>query len=72
MLNIMCELKNINIKYCICYYFDDMINIKDINLCKTLIDGKWFNSSLVYHVKYETPVSVYLYGVKPFCIISIK
>ena len=33
-------LKEINIKKCICYYFDDIIKIEDFDLDNILIDEK--------------------------------
>ena len=36
------QLKEINIKNRTCYYFDDIIRIKDFVLDKILIDGKHF------------------------------
>ena len=40
------ELKEIDIKNYKCYYFDDIINIEDIDLDNVLIDRK----SLVYNI----------------------
>ena len=34
------DLKEIDIKNCMCYYLDDIIKIKDFNLDNILIDGK--------------------------------
>ena len=33
------ELKEINIKIPICYYFDDISNIKEVDVNNTLLDG---------------------------------
>ena len=42
------KLKEISIKNCTCYHFDDLIKIEDFNLDNILIDEKFitFNTKL--------------------------
>ena len=42
------------IKNCMCYYFDDIINLEDFNLDNTLIDGKSHENILIYDISYKT------------------
>ena len=46
--------KEINIKKCMCYYFDDIIKIEDFNLDNILIDEKSNENILVYNISYKT------------------
>ena len=43
-----------------CYYFDDIININDLDLENILIDEKSYKNVLIYDVAYKTS-----YGAKP-------
>ena len=45
----MSNLKESNIKNCICYYSDDIISINDIDLDKILLDEKSYKNSIIYH-----------------------
>ena len=54
------ELKEINIKNCTCYYFDDIIRFEHFDL-DVLIDEKLSENILVYNISCKT-----LTGVKPF------
>ena len=47
------ELKEINIKNCTCYYFDDIIKTKDFDLYNILIDEKSYKNVLVYNILYN-------------------
>ena len=38
------KLKEINIKNCTCYYFDDIIKFEDLDLNNILIDEKPYKS----------------------------
>ena len=48
------ELKEIKIKNCTCYYFDDMIKSEDFNLTNILIDEKSYENFLVYNTSFKT------------------
>ena len=48
------ELKEIDIKNHISYYFDGIIKIKDFNLDNILIDEKSFENILVFNISYNT------------------
>ena len=48
------ELKEIKIKNCTCYYFDDMIKSEDFNLANILIDEKSYENFLVYNTSFKT------------------
>ena len=37
------ELKEIDIKNCTCYYFDDLMKARDINSGNIVLDGKIYN-----------------------------
>ena len=57
------ELKEIDIKNCTCYYFDDIIKIEDFDISDILIDQKSYENILVYNVSYKI-----LIDSKPLCI----
>ena len=44
------ELKQINIKNCACYYFDDILKIEDFDIDNILIDEKSYKNILVYNI----------------------
>ena len=48
------ELKEINIKNHTCYYFDDIIKIKEFDLNNILIDKKSYKSILFYNISYKS------------------
>ena len=50
----MSSLKEIFIKNCMCYFFDDMINIKDLDPKKIKTDEKSYENILIYHTEYVT------------------
>ena len=56
----MNNLKEINIKNCTCYYFDDMIKIEDFGFDIILLDEKSYKNILVYGISYKN-----LIGAKP-------
>ena len=56
------ESKEIDIKNCTCYYFDDIIKIEDFNFDNILINEKYENI-LGYDISYKT-----LIGTKPLRI----
>ena len=48
------KFKKIDIKNYTCYYFDDIININDLNLDNILIDGKSYENILIYNAANKT------------------
>ena len=48
------ELKQINIKNCACYYFDDILKIEDFHIDNILIDEKSYKNILVYNISYKS------------------
>ena len=48
------ELKEVNIKNCLCYSFDDIIKIEDFDFDSILIDEKSHRNILVYGISYKT------------------
>ena len=50
------ESKEINIKNCTCYYFDDIIKIEDFDLDNILIDGKSCKNILLYNISYKSSI----------------
>ena len=51
------ELKEIDMKNRVCYYFDDIIKIEDFNLDNILIDEKSYENILVYSISYKNWIS---------------
>ena len=47
------ELKEIIIKNCACYYFDDIIKFEDFDLDNILIDERSYENILVYNISYK-------------------
>ena len=56
------ELKEIDIKNCTCYYFDDIIKIEGFD-SNNLINEKSYKNTLVYNISYKTSL-----GAKPLPI----
>ena len=58
------KLKQINIKNCTCYYFDDIIRFwnRDIDFSDILLDEKLYKEKyeniLIYGISYKTPMGV--------------
>ena len=50
----MSSLKEIFIKNCMYYFFDDMINIKDLDPKKIKTDEKSYENILIYYTEYVT------------------
>ena len=46
------ELKEIDIKNGVCYYFDDIFNVTDINFSDILLAKKLYENILVYDISY--------------------
>ena len=61
------ELNEIDVKNRTCYYFDDIINISDLNLDNILTAEKSYENILIYNVTHKAP-----YGAKPLHIIFGK
>ena len=49
------KLKEIDIKNCVIYYFDDLINGSKINFSNLLLDKKLYENISVYNISYKTP-----------------
>ena len=47
------ESKEIYIKNCMCYYFDDIIKDRDTYLVDVLLDKKLYENISVYHILYK-------------------
>ena len=61
------ESKETHIKRQTCYYFDDIVNISDIDLDNILLDQKSYDKISIYDVTYRTSC-----GAKPLCFIFDK
>ena len=48
------ELKEIDIKNCACYYFDDIIKDININFIDILLDEKLYENISDYDILYKT------------------
>ena len=59
----MNSLKEINIKNRIFYYFDDIIQVENVNFGNILLHEKSYENILVYDISYKT-----LTGTKPLLI----
>ena len=57
------ELKEIDIKNHLCYYFDDIINGTKINFSNILLDKKLYKNTSVYNISCKTSA-----GPKPLHI----
>ena len=51
----MSSLREINIKYYACFYTDDIINIKDLELDKILVYKKPYKNSFISCIAYKIP-----------------
>ena len=59
--------KEINIKNCAYYFFDNIINIKDLDRDNIKVDEKSYRSILIYYIGYVTKKSL-----KPLYLIIHK
>ena len=57
------ELKEINIKNCACFYFENLIRVFNFNFDNTLLEEKLYENISVYGMSYKA-----LTGPKPLCI----
>ena len=46
------KLKEVDIEYHRCYYFDDIINVEDFDFDNILIDEKSYENILIYDISY--------------------
>ena len=53
------KLKQIDIKNCTCYYFNDMIKIQNFHFDKILI-GEKYENILAYKISYKTFIAAKL------------
>ena len=53
------KLKQIDIKNCTCYYFNDMIKIQNFHFDKILI-GEKYENILAYKISYKTLIAAKL------------
>ena len=60
------KLKEIYIKNCTCYYFDNIIKIEDFDLDNILIDEKKYENILNFNISYKTFIDT-----KPLRITNI-
>ena len=69
------KVKDINIKNCTYYFFNDMINIKNFDPNNIKIDEKSYNNILIYYIGYVTikdSIYVKINSVDPLYLIFIK
>ena len=55
------KLKEINIKICMSYYFDDIIEIEDFDLVNILIDGNSYKIGLFCNILYKSLIAALAY-----------
>ena len=48
------ELKEIDIKHCMCYYFDDIMRVIDIDFNDISLNKKSYENILIYDISYKT------------------
>ena len=60
------EIKEIDINYDTCYYFDYIFNIDDLDLDNILLGEKLFEIISIFNFTYKTP-----YGEKPLYILLL-
>ena len=63
------KLKEISVKNCTCYYFDEVIKFEDFVLDFNLIDEKLYKNTLVYNISYKTLMCVKRLRIR-FCKID--
>ena len=51
------ELKEIDIKNRMGYYFEDIIKIEDLNLDDVSIDEKWYKNILIYNISHKNLIA---------------
>ena len=66
-------IKDISIKNCIYYFFNDIINKKDLDPNNIEIDEKSYKNILIYYIGYVTiKKDLKIYSVNPLYLISNK
>ena len=55
------KLKEIVIKNCTCYYFDDIIKIDEFDFDGILIDEKSYENIVVYRISYKNFCQTFAY-----------
>ena len=64
-------IKDISIKNCIYYFFNDIINKKDLDPNNIEIDEKSYKNILIYYIGYVTIIKdLKIYSVNPLYLIS--
>ena len=48
------EFRQVFVKNCTCYYFNDMIKLEDFDIDNILIDEKSHKNILIYDISYKT------------------
>ena len=48
------ELEETDTKNHTCYYFDDIIKVRDIDFGNILLEAKIYKNTLIYHISYKT------------------
>ena len=69
------KFKQIGVKNCTYYFFDDRINIKNLDLNKTKIDKKPYKNILICYIGYVTvknPSNIKISSVNPLYLIITK
>ena len=69
------KIKNIDLRNCTCYFFNDIINIKNFDLNNIKIDENSYKDILIYYIGYVT-IKIVKYkkmnSVNPLYLIFIK
>ena len=58
------KLKEIDIKNCTCYYFDEIIKSEDFDLDNVLVNEKSYKNIFVYNILYKALISDKLLCIK--------
>ena len=66
------KFKEIDIKNRTCYFLDDKINIKYLDLNKIKMDANSYRKILIYYIAYMTVSYIRVNGVKPLYLIHYK
>ena len=66
------KFKEIDIKNRTCYFLDDKINIKYLDLNKIKMDANSYRKILIYYIAYMTVSYIRVNSVKPLYLIHYK
>ena len=58
------ELKEIDIKNCRCYYFNDIIKMEGFNLDNILVGENSCENILIYNISYKTLINAKLLHIR--------